>query len=118
MITMALGGLWHGAAWSYAVWGIYHGLLLALERLARDRGFVWTRRPWPRRLWVFSLVTLGWLLFRLPEFGQVLGFIEGVMTNEWYGGLERIPLVLIYCLPVVFYHLAYLYLPKNHYFQF
>lgn len=114
MITMALGGLWHGAAWSYAIWGVYHGLLLALERLARDHGFVWTRRPWLRRVWVFSLVTLGWLLFRLPEFGQVLGFIEGVVTNEWYGGLERIPLVLVYCLPVVLYHLAYLYLAKDH----
>ena len=36
-ITMVLGGLWHGAAWSYAVWGAFHGFALALERLINDK---------------------------------------------------------------------------------
>lgn len=113
MITMALGGLWHGAAWSYAIWGIYHGLLLAAERWAKDRDLIWTRRAWPRRLWVFSLVTLGWLLFRLPEFDQVLGYLNGILTNEWYSGMDRSLQVLIYTAPVVIYHLVYLYGPKE-----
>ena len=38
MLTMVLGGLWHGAAWSYAVWGFFHGLVLAVERLMKDAG--------------------------------------------------------------------------------
>lgn len=113
MITMALGGLWHGAAWSYAIWGIYHGGLLAAERWAKDKGWVWTRRPWPRRLWVFTLVTLGWLLFRFPDFSQVVGFLNGVVHNEWYAGMDRLLQVLIYALPVVLYHLSYLYLDRQ-----
>lgn len=113
MITMALGGLWHGAAWSYAVWGIYHGLLLAVERWWRDRGLPWTSRDWPRRLWVFGLVTLGWLLFRLPDFGEVIGYLNGVLSNRWYGGMDRMVQVLLYVAPVAGYHLLYLYADKN-----
>ena len=113
MITMALGGLWHGAAWSYAIWGVYHGGLLAAERWAKDRGWVWTRHAWPRRLWVFALVTLGWLLFRLPDFTQVLGYLNGIRTNAWYNGLDRALQVLLYSAPVILYHLSHLYLDKQ-----
>lgn len=76
MITMLLGGLWHGAGAAYALWGLYHGLLLACQRAWRD--FVGPRlQPAPRNparsawltnallaLMFFHLVCLGWLLFR------------------------------------------------------
>lgn len=113
MITMVLGGLWHGAAWSYAVWGAYHGAALALERLARDRGFRPLKIVWLRRLWVFALVTVGWLLFRLPEFSHALIYLQKIMTNKPFGNPERVSLVLTYCLPVLIYHLAYLYVDKR-----
>lgn len=108
MITMVLGGLWHGAAWSYAVWGAYHGIALALERLSRDYGFRPLKNVWLRRLWVFGVVTLGWLLFRLPEFGHALLYIKSIFTNRPLGNYERTGLVLVYATPVVVYHLAYL----------
>ena len=38
MLTMLLGGLWHGAAWTFVVWGAIHGTALAVERLVRERG--------------------------------------------------------------------------------
>ncbi len=85
MIVMFLGGLWHGAAWSYAVWGTVHGLALVIERLAagdrppRDR-------PWWVRVLkaslVFSFVTAAWLLFKLPNFDDVLHFVRAVAT-QW-----------------------------------
>lgn len=113
LLTMVLGGLWHGAAWSYAVWGAYHGMALALERLARDRGFRPLPYLWLRRLWVFAVVTTGWLLFRLPEFSHAVLYLQKIVTNKPIGNLGRVTLVLTYCLPVVLYHLGYLYLDKE-----
>jgi len=113
MITMVLGGLWHGAAWSYAVWGTYHGLALALERLARDGNFRPLTSVWLRRLWVFGVVTVGWLLFRLPEFSHALLYLQKMVTNKPVGNLERVGMVLTYASPVVVYHLAHLYLDRE-----
>jgi alginate O-acetyltransferase complex protein AlgI len=113
LLTMVLGGLWHGAAWSYAVWGAYHGMALAVERLARDRGFRPLKNAWLRRLWVFGVVTIGWLLFRLPEFGHAVLYLQKIFTNRSIGNLELVGLVLVYCLPVVIYHLGSLYLDKE-----
>ena len=65
LITMALGGLWHGATWMFALWGIYHGLLLAGERAI---GFA--KNNFNRHLMVamtFLMVALGWVLFRSPD---------------------------------------------------
>lgn len=62
MITMVLGGLWHGASWTFALWGAYHGALLILHRLVREP---WSRLPLSlQRGATFLLVVLGWVLFR------------------------------------------------------
>jgi alginate O-acetyltransferase complex protein AlgI len=61
MITMVLGGLWHGAAWGFVLWGTLHGAFLVSERFLRDR----LRVPaWLRWVVVFHLVVLLWVLFR------------------------------------------------------
>ena len=65
MLTMALGGLWHGATWMFVLWGIYHGLLLAIERAT---GFGRGITPKALRIaLVFLLAALGWILFRAPD---------------------------------------------------
>ena len=67
LIVMLLGGLWHGAAWTFVVWGAYHGSLLAIERWGGERGW---RVPGPRTVRVavtFALVLLGWVLFRARD---------------------------------------------------
>jgi alginate O-acetyltransferase complex protein AlgI len=78
MIVMTLGGLWHGAAWSYAVWGIWHGAALIGERAARGTRFYahshWTIRG-VRMALVFTVVTWGWLLFKLPHFSDAVAYI-------------------------------------------
>ena len=70
MLTMLLGGLWHGANWTFVAWGGYHGALLAGERA---NGMA-TRQPvrggarLARTLATFLAVLLGWVLFRAPSF--------------------------------------------------
>jgi alginate O-acetyltransferase complex protein AlgI len=62
MLTMLIGGLWHGADWVFVIWGGYHGLLLVFYRLF-GRG--WDRLPAAlRRLLMFLLVVVGWVFFR------------------------------------------------------
>ncbi len=97
LLTMALGGLWHGAAGAFILWGVYHGAGLAVERWRGEakrsgaprevslKGWRWgwgwrltlpdTARLWMRRLWVFHFVCLGWVLFNsetLDRAGDVL----------------------------------------------
>ena len=70
IIVMLLGGLWHGAAWTFVVWGAYHGLWLAAERLyGKHVG----RKFLPRWLAipvVFVIVSLGWVWFRADSFAN------------------------------------------------
>jgi alginate O-acetyltransferase complex protein AlgI len=63
-LTMLFGGLWHGADWTFVVWGAYHGLLLAAERIV-DRGRAVTGLArGPRTVLTFLAVMVGWVFFR------------------------------------------------------
>ncbi|HMP02507.1 MAG TPA: MBOAT family O-acyltransferase [Gemmatales bacterium] len=65
MITMLLGGLWHGASWTFLIWGFYHGLLLVLHRLIPWPA--WLAHSWTRPLRMattFLCVAIGWVFFR------------------------------------------------------
>jgi D-alanyl-lipoteichoic acid acyltransferase DltB (MBOAT superfamily) len=111
MLTMVLGGLWHGAAWNFVAWGFYHGLLLVAHRslgptLARvDRAAQGPlKAPWflLRLLVMFHLTCYGWLLFRAISFTQIAN-----MTTALLHPLERLPSetfarVALLCAPVVF----------------
>jgi len=123
MITMILGGLWHGAAWSYAVWGTYHGLALAVERFFQKQLKLDIKQTIAGRIfkgvWVFSLVTLGWLLFKLPEFTHVIKYVKCFFTNNLIGGSKAIIFfIAIYSIPIIAYHFLYLAKPTNFYNKF
>ena len=75
LVTMLLGGLWHGAAWHFVLWGLYQGILLSLHKL-----LIWRRPSSGSRIWdplkilgTFYLTCIGWLIFILPDLGK-LGF--------------------------------------------
>jgi alginate O-acetyltransferase complex protein AlgI len=74
MITMVLGGLWHGAAWGFVLWGTLHGVALVIEHVLRERG---VRRPpaWLAWLIVFNVVVFGWILFRAESLELAATFI-------------------------------------------
>jgi alginate O-acetyltransferase complex protein AlgI len=83
MITMLLGGLWHGAGWTFVVWGAFHGFGQVIgrwrHRRARALGIVERASPWivaRKQLVTFNLVCLGWVFFRADSIQsafQVLG---------------------------------------------
>ena len=87
MATMVLGGLWHGANWTFVVWGAIHGVGLAIERViaGRQEGSVLPGllATWVRRVLIFGVVCLAWVFFRSPSIGEALHFLSGVGAWEW-----------------------------------
>jgi alginate O-acetyltransferase complex protein AlgI len=78
MITMLFGGLWHGANWTFVVWGGYHGFLLCLYKLF---GRFWDRLPVVvQRAGTFFLVTIGWVFFRSDSFSVAAGMLVRMFT--------------------------------------
>jgi alginate O-acetyltransferase complex protein AlgI len=71
MLTMLLGGLWHGASWTFVAWGLYHGLLLSLHRAVRLPACVGGRLPKPLAVVsTFLSVSVGWVFFRAQSFAD------------------------------------------------
>jgi alginate O-acetyltransferase complex protein AlgI len=84
LVTMLLGGLWHGAAWTFVVWGLYHGVLLAGHAVMRARGWVPRSRPLSVAI-TFLAVVVGWVLFRarsIAEAGMMLATMFGLRQAE------------------------------------
>jgi alginate O-acetyltransferase complex protein AlgI len=88
LITMGLGGLWHGASWTFVIWGLFHGVLLLLHKLVDD---AWSRVPEAlrgvRRSFVYGLaafaltfvsVCVGWVFFRAPDLATARVVFEGM----------------------------------------
>lgn len=112
LLTMVLGGLWHGAPWSYATWGLFHGGMLAIERLVNDN--VKIKLPKSvlilKGLFVFIMVTLAWLLFKLPDFSHVIKYFQAMGNNITNQGNVKLNMyIFLYSFPVIVYHLFYLY---------
>jgi alginate O-acetyltransferase complex protein AlgI len=79
MLTMLLGGLWHGAAWTFVLWGGIHGLGLAIERAL---GWRPTSAPaqWLGRVLTFHVVCFAWIFFRADSFPRAGQVIERLVT--------------------------------------
>ncbi len=74
MLTMLVGGLWHGASWTFVAWGAYHGALLAAHRYAGSR---WNALPrGVRQPLMFLLVLVGWVFFRATDFGMAAALLR------------------------------------------
>ena len=80
MITMLLGGLWHGASWTFVFWGGYHGALLMLLRFGHA---IWDLIPQAlRRLSTFLLVVIGWVFFRSPTFSIAASLLHKMFSVQ------------------------------------
>ena len=85
LATMVLGGIWHGAAWTFVWWGVLHGGWLALHRMVSDpkadppKGLA----RWLRIAGTFHVVCLGWLLFRAESMAQVWGMVGRLGDWRW-----------------------------------
>ncbi len=88
ILTMLLGGLWHGASWTFVVWGAIHGVWLSIERAAGG-----SRNEQPllpgrgarigSRLLVFAVVCIAWVFFREPTLEGVVVQLSGLGRFEW-----------------------------------
>src|SRR5713226_2025691 len=87
MLTMLLGGLWHGANWTFVVWGGIHGAGLAIERLFAGQREItaWTAflGRWGRRFILFHVVCLAWIFFRVPSLRGGWEQIASLAIWQW-----------------------------------
>ena len=105
IVTFLVGGLWHGAAWTFVLWGALHGVYLALERMlqpvvrkaAEFAGVQFgaaaggsARNRWPiriahglARVWLFQVVCLSWIFFRSQTWDDATGLLKSL--NHWHG---------------------------------
>ena len=87
MLTMFLGGFWHGAAWHFAIWGSLHGLLLSIERALGIHRGIGQETPLPagkriiRAFLIFNLVTAVWIPFRAPNLGNLLTLVGQMFSG-------------------------------------
>ena len=91
IMTMLLGGLWHGAALNFVIWGLWHGVLLVAARGIDKRANA--RSSWSRvwnRFATFHLVLFGWLLFRVESMEQFTQYAFGLLRGSV--GMELTPL--------------------------
>lgn len=91
LVTMGIAGLWHGASWTFVLWGLYFGCLLCLEQLFARRI---RRVPTVlRRVATFVLVVFGWVLFRSTDLGMARSWIASMLGFQ--RGRAEVPLLLL-----------------------
>jgi D-alanyl-lipoteichoic acid acyltransferase DltB (MBOAT superfamily) len=114
MLTMIIGGLWHGAAWTFVLWGTYQGVLLVAHRLARpwlDR--IHPTEPIDRACWklvrivaTFHMVCFGWLLFRAQSLAQVRGMLRAIVERPAIPASSYLLPVAVAVLPLLMYQVV------------
>ena len=106
--VMVLGGLWHGAAYTFVAWGALHGLALALERglgLHRDRG--WAHLTVVRAVWflvVQTVVLVAWVCFRSTSMAEARAILSNIASLDQFGLGAMELFGLLFLLPLVLHH--------------
>jgi len=83
MLTMILGGFWHGAGWNFLIWGGLHGGALATERALPANGWYWKLSKYIRGVFTFLVVLLAWVFFRANDLPKAVSYIS---TMFGFGG--------------------------------
>ncbi len=109
MLTMVLGGLWHGAAWTFVIWGAIHGVALAIERLFSElssrriraksgRGTSFQPLQW---FATFHIVCLAWIFFRAGSLSHALDFLEGLVLAQQSGSTLKTTEIAVVILIII-----------------
>ena len=96
MLTMLLGGLWHGASWNFVIWGGIHGGCLAAERAASAAKRELLVPRLIRVLATFVVVCIAWVFFRAPTLGRATGYLGSLIGLQQSDATDRIATGLIY----------------------
>ncbi len=106
MAVMLLGGLWHGAAWTFVAWGALHGAALACERFL---GFEKGCGKLLRILWFFvvqAVVLVAWVFFRSQGLGEAFVILENLFAFRLASGRPELLIALVFTAPVALMHLS------------
>ncbi len=96
MLTMLLGGLWHGASWTFVIWGGLHGILLAIHKGLGEtlRNYKLFNYRWLNAFFVFLIISFVWVFFRAPDllfvelfFNRLLQWQDGVFNSDMFNML-------------------------------
>ena len=109
MTTMVLGGLWHGAAWNFILWGFYQGILLCIYRAfipkhtKTQSNRVQLLHSWAAILFFFTLTCYGWLLFRATSLTQVIDFTKILLLDfgNFSLSMPKPPLAALLGIPIL-----------------
>lgn len=82
LIVFFLCGLWHGASWTFVIWGFYHGCFLVLERTRPVLKLLDSMPSLLKHLYVMLVVVVGWVFFRSDNFGYALGYLQAMVTFD------------------------------------
>jgi alginate O-acetyltransferase complex protein AlgI len=80
-IVFFLSGFWHGAAWTFVIWGVLHWFFLAVSR-SLDKRFVNFFPVWTRQIFCFLLVSLAWIFFRANSFRSALAVLQSLFARS------------------------------------
>ena len=116
LIVFSLCGLWHGANWTFVVWGLYNALLfvpMILLRTNKHRDASSERLKWHKIIITFALVVLGWIIFRAPSMTECWGYLQALgrcdFSSIWIENIfQMICLVMAIVVLLVFEWKKYL----------
>lgn len=106
LITMTLGGLWHGASWNFVIWGLWHGLALVITTLVADLNIINKYQSNKKILslggWVLTMITvlIGWVFFRSKTTEQAISILKKMFSYEegiqWFYGFAVVAFSMIF----------------------
>jgi alginate O-acetyltransferase complex protein AlgI len=114
IITMVLGGLWHGAGWTFLVWGLFHGIILVIYRVIK--WILEETQPHQRKSRLLSLIQIGvmfhiilisWVFFRAETLGYALEMLNRLITHFSYSDqtIGMMWLLVFYVTPIFIYEI-------------
>ncbi|MDH4184966.1 MAG: hypothetical protein OEV92_12135, partial [Nitrospinota bacterium] len=93
-ITMVIGGLWHGANWTFLIWGVLHAFAIMATHFSRRRpglhAAIGAIHPWILIFFTFHFVTFGWVFFRAPDMATAARVLAGPITAGFGGALDTL----------------------------
>jgi alginate O-acetyltransferase complex protein AlgI len=114
LITMLLGGLWHGAGWCFILWGAMHGVGIAAEQYFHLRSKAGGRFSW-LLFWILTQlwVTMAWVFFRAPDLPKALHFLSRMipsMAGTFFPSHRSLVLLLLASIPILVHNFAPIFL--------
>lgn len=107
-ITMTLGGLWHGANWTFIFWGAFHGIGLIVNHYIRSKPLLsrlFDLPNWLKVVIIFHFVTIGWVFFRAPDMSMAFSILAGPFVAP-FGEISAIMDQLTYATVLILLFLA------------